>query len=146
MHHTVSSHIPILNLPMQTPRLSCGADTSDLSEVVQHVHSAVPHSPLIAVGASLGWYVYLAIIHTCELLNFCICLVMNSVLGVITVGTGSYWQVLLVAIARKLLTTSVSPKYPNAKYAQQRENAIINSYLITKFAAHSLPLKFGTEK
>ena len=47
----------VYNMYTQTPKLSCGADTSDLSEVIQHIHSSVPHSRMMAVGTSMGRYV-----------------------------------------------------------------------------------------
>ncbi|OWA50971.1 Phospholipase ABHD3 [Hypsibius exemplaris] len=39
---------------LKTPRSYCGADTSDVAEVVNHVKDLYPNLPLIAVGVSLG--------------------------------------------------------------------------------------------
>ena len=34
----------------------CGADIGDLTDVLRHVNTMLPHSPLLAVGASMGRY------------------------------------------------------------------------------------------
>ena len=42
----------------QTPKLYCGADIGDLTEVLRHISTRLPHSPLLAVGASMGRYAW----------------------------------------------------------------------------------------
>lgn len=36
----------------------CGANIEDLVEVLEHIHTAIPDSTLIAVGVSLGRYIF----------------------------------------------------------------------------------------
>lgn len=37
-----------------TTRTSCAANTEDLEEVMRHIHSAIPHAPVLGLGVSLG--------------------------------------------------------------------------------------------
>ena len=39
---------------VQTPRLYCMEDLSDLTEAVDHIHATLPSSTIIAVGTSMG--------------------------------------------------------------------------------------------
>ena len=48
--YQTSVHLP------QTPKMYCGADIGDLTDVLQHINTSLPHSPLLAVGASMGRY------------------------------------------------------------------------------------------
>ena len=50
--------LPLL-LPVQTPRLYCLGDVGDLTEVVDHIHTTLPSSPLIGVGTSMGRCVHI---------------------------------------------------------------------------------------
>ena len=54
-------HVPIDSsnvypgfLSMQTPKLYCGGDTSDLTEVLQHLQTKIGGAPLVAVAMSMG--------------------------------------------------------------------------------------------
>ena len=39
---------------LQTTKLYCGANVDDLADVLEHIHSVIPDSPLLAIGVSLG--------------------------------------------------------------------------------------------
>lgn len=41
----------------------CGANVEDLMEVLEHIHTAIPHATLMAVGVSLGRYVTLHVLQ-----------------------------------------------------------------------------------
>jgi hypothetical protein len=39
---------------LQNTKLYCGANVDDLVDVLEHIHSVIPDSPLLAIGVSLG--------------------------------------------------------------------------------------------
>ena len=43
----------------QTPRTFCAANTEDLKFVLSHIHGIYPESPILAIGVSMGGYVFL---------------------------------------------------------------------------------------
>jgi len=45
------------NTKLSTSKLYCGADIGDLTEVLEHITTVLPRSPLMAVGVSMGRYV-----------------------------------------------------------------------------------------
>jgi len=54
-----TSRCTLLMVCFQTPRTYCASKTEDLSDVIEHVGKRFPGSPIMAVGVSLGGYVWL---------------------------------------------------------------------------------------
>lgn len=50
----VFNHRGMGNTELKTSKTYCGANSDDIEEAIEHIHSLYPHSPLVASGVSLG--------------------------------------------------------------------------------------------
>ena len=52
--HCVLQPVHVLTIFFQTPKLYCGGDIGDLTEILQHIRTNIGEAPLVTVAMSMG--------------------------------------------------------------------------------------------